>query len=50
MLYTCNKPQTVQNVQHTIAKLYQVPRPINIHQTQHLFKKTLIAATCFGLC
>jgi len=35
MLYILNKPQTVKNVQHTIAKLYQVLRPINIHQTQH---------------
>jgi len=40
----------VKNVQHTIAKLYQVTRPINIHQTQHLSIKTLIAATCFDPC
>jgi len=40
----------VKNVQHTIAKLYQVPRPINIHLTQHLSIKTLIAAIRFGPC
>ena len=50
MLYIRNKPQTVKNVHHTIAKQYQVLRPILIQQTQHLFIKTLIAATRFDAC